>query len=88
MKNSIIAIIGLMFFSSCISIISPEKKNVRLVNIVIVCYIFLSLTGAFKENFFGVVDKYTGIYDDMIEKINSVAEENNRLITEKNNGLE
>ncbi len=88
MKNILIVIIGLILFSSVISIISPDKKNVRLVNIVIVCYMFLVLTGAFKGNFSDIVSDYTGIYDDMIGKINIVAERNNELITEKNKGLE
>ncbi len=88
MKNSLTVIIGLMFFSSVISIISPDKKNIRLVNIILVCYIFLILTGVLRNDFSSIVTDYSSVYDEMMDKINGVAETNNKLITEQCDGLE
>jgi hypothetical protein len=88
MKNTLIIIVGLMFFSSVISIISPDKKNARLVNIVIISYIILVFSGSFKNYFSNTFKDYSGFYNDMIEKISNVADRNNKLITEISEGME
>lgn len=88
MKNTLIIIVGLMFFSSVILIISPDKKSARLVNIVIISYIILVFSGAFKNYFSNTFKDNLGFYNDMIEKISNVADRNNKLITEISEGME
>ena len=87
MKNNIITVIGLMFFSSVISLISPDKNNTRLINIVIICYVFFVLSSGFKGSFSNAFTDCRSMYDSMLNKIEDITEENNKLMTELSKGM-